>query len=154
MLVAVSVVVMMSMMMTVAFAGVSAGFRLERQLAKGHRQAELAQHIVQHVIVMVAQLARHNLQRYVTVAEVIAGLRQHKRIVAAHHRHPFISGNHLHKLGAVFVAEHIAAAQQQAAGQQQTGFPAIVEGDFYPAFDANINRQRNAGGRGGGVSRR
>ena len=115
MLVAVSVVVMMSMMMTVALAGVSAGFRLERQLAKGHRQAELAQHIVQHVIVMVAQLARHNLQRYVTVAEVIAGLRQHKRVVAAHHRHPFISGNHLHKLGAFFVAEHIAAAQQQAA---------------------------------------
>lgn len=127
MLVAVSVVVMMSMMMTVALAGVSAGFRLERQLAKGHRQAELAQHIVQHVIVMVAQLARHDLQRHVTVAEVVAGLRQHKRIVAAHYRHPFISGNHLHKLGAFFVAEHIAAAQQQAAGQQQAGFPAIVE---------------------------
>ena len=99
---------------------------------------------------MVAQLAWHNLQRYVTVAEVIAGLRQHKRVVAAHHRHPFISGNHLHNFGAVFVTQHIAAAQQQAAGQQQTGFPAIVEGDFYPAFDANINRQRNAGGRGGG----
>ena len=42
------------------------------------------------------------------------------------------------------------AAQQQAAGQQQAGFPAIVEGDLNPAFDANINRQRNAGGRGAG----
>jgi hypothetical protein len=40
----------------------------------------------------------------------------------------------LHKLAAVFVAEHIAAAQQQAARQQQTGFAAVVEGDFDTAF--------------------
>ena len=42
-----------------------------------HFEAESAQHVVEHVIVLVAQPAGADLQGHVTVAEVIAGARQH-----------------------------------------------------------------------------
>lgn len=77
-----------------------------------HGQTKLAQHIVQDVIVMIAQLAGHNLQRHVAIAKVIAGLRQHKGVIAAYDRNGFIGGDHFDELAAVFVAENIAAAQQ------------------------------------------
>ncbi len=54
--------------MAVGIAGVSPRFRFKRQAGEGHLQPELTQHIVKNVVVVVAQLAGHNLQRHVTVA--------------------------------------------------------------------------------------
>ena len=106
----VAMIVTMTVAVAVAFAGVGAGFRFKRQMRESDLQAELAQHIVQHMIVVIAQLSGHDLQRNVAVAEVIAGFRQGERIVAMHHGHAFICGDNLHKLAAVFIAEHIPAA--------------------------------------------
>lgn len=85
---------------------------------------------------MIAQLAGHNLQRHVAIAKVIAGLRQHKGVIAAYDRNGFIGGDHFDELAAVFVAENIAAAQQQAARQQQARLTTIVKRDFYAALPA------------------
>lgn len=55
--------------MAVGIAGVSARFWFKWQAGEGHLQPELTQHIVEDVVVVVAQFAVHYLQRYVTIAQ-------------------------------------------------------------------------------------
>ena len=70
----------MSVRVAVGIAGVSARFRFKRQAGVGHFQPELAQHVVENVVVVIAQLAGHDLQRHVAVAEVVAGAGEQERI--------------------------------------------------------------------------
>ena len=79
------------------------------------------------------------------IAKVIAGLRQHKGVIAAYDRNGFISGDHFNEFATVFVTENVAAAQQQTARQQQARLTAIVKRDFNAAFYPHVNRQGNAG---------
>ena len=68
--------------MAVGIAGVSARFRFKRQAGEGYLQTELTQHVVEDVVVMVAQFARHDLQRYVAVAKVITGAGEQERVTS------------------------------------------------------------------------
>lgn len=54
--------------MAVGIAGIGARFRFKRQGVEGHLQPERAQHVVENVIVVIAQFAGHDLQRHVAVA--------------------------------------------------------------------------------------
>lgn len=57
-----------SVAMAVGIAGIRARFWFKRQAGVGHLQPKLAQHVVENVIVVIAQLAGHHLQRHVAVA--------------------------------------------------------------------------------------
>ena len=68
--------------MAVGIAGIGARFRFKRQGVEGHLQPERAQHVVENVIVVIAQFAGHDLQRHVAVAQVVAGAGEQERIGA------------------------------------------------------------------------
>ncbi|SAJ10393.1 Uncharacterised protein [Enterobacter cloacae] len=66
---------------------------------------------------VVAQFARHYLQRYVTIAQVITGAGEQERVGAAHHGNRLRGGDHFDHLAAIVGSQQVAPAQQQAARQ-------------------------------------
>ena len=63
----------MAVAVAVGIAGVCTRFRFKRQRGVCDLQPELTQHVVEDVIVVIAQLTWHDLQRDVAVTQVIAG---------------------------------------------------------------------------------
>ena len=64
----------------VVVVAVGAAFRLERRAAAGDLRAQLAQHVLDHVVVADAQASRQDLGRQVPVAEMPGKARQPLRI--------------------------------------------------------------------------
>ncbi|KAI3491523.1 hypothetical protein L1887_44144 [Cichorium endivia] len=134
------------MAVAVGIAGIRARFRFKRQAGVGHLQTELAQHVVENVVVVIAQLAGRDLQRHVAVAQVVAGAGEQERIGAAHHGNRLRGGDHFDDLAAVVGRQQVAPAQQQAARQHQPCFATVVQRYAGAAFHPHVNRQRDAGG--------
>jgi hypothetical protein len=63
-----------------------------------------------------------------------------------YHRDRLCCCDHFDDFAAVLRCQHIAATQQQAARQHESGFAAIVQGNAGAAFNTHINWQRHAGG--------
>lgn len=124
---------------------VGAGFRFERGLLHvdgdaGVGTGELAHHVVEHVVVLVAHEAGFDLQGHVAVAQVVGHLGEHQGIVALDGGDGFIGGDDFDQ-NAVGVSEYVAAAQQGAALEKQAHrFTAFQQG-FLAALDARIDGQ-------------
>ncbi len=68
-------------------AAVGAAFRLERRLDLGHRQAQAAHHLAEHVVGGEAQPAGQQLHGDVAVTQVVCGTRKLPRLVAMSSRY-------------------------------------------------------------------
>src|SRR4051812_25790087 len=65
-------------------ARIGARLRLERRLDMRNRRAELAQHLLQHMVLPDAQVGLSHLNRYVAVSKVVGHLRQRRRLDVKH----------------------------------------------------------------------
>src|SRR5688572_14690130 len=83
----VPMIVPVSMVVTIAvrvpMAPVRSGLRLERRLLHLHAEPQAAHHVVQHVVMTVAQPAGMDLQGHVPVAQVVARAGEQPRVCAA-----------------------------------------------------------------------
>ena len=109
-------------------AAIGARFRLERGLFGLDRQAQATQHVVQHMVVLKAQQAGFDLQRHMTVTQVVGGAGQQVRVGAAHRGHCLGRRQHADQVGAIGIGQQFTAAQQVAAFEHQAGLAAIVQG--------------------------
>src|SRR5690349_5292310 len=80
-------IVLMLMRMRGMRMPVRAGLRLEGRLLDDDRQPQTANHVIEHMVVPIAKPSRSDLHRHMTIAEVITGARQTRRIRLAHSRH-------------------------------------------------------------------
>jgi hypothetical protein len=99
---------------------VGAGLRVEGRQFIAYLHAQVAQHVVQHMVMAVAHPARADLQRHVTIAQVITGACQQGGIVARRGGNRFRGGAHLHHQSIV-TAQAIAVPQDLTAFQEQRG---------------------------------
>ena len=138
------------MHMTVRGALVGTGLWLERGLFDHDVQAHLDEHIVEHMVVLVACKARADLQGHVAIAQVIAGTGQLQGIVAVQGGDGFGRRLDAQQVLAGFIGQHIATAQQMATRQDEAGLTAPVQCDAGAASDAHVDGQRGAGHLQGG----
>jgi hypothetical protein len=89
---------------------ISADFRLEWRGRHADVEAEFPHHAVEHVVVLVSEPPRLNLQGNVTIAQVVGGTREQMRIAAACDRYLLRSSTHAHDLAAVLGTQAIAIA--------------------------------------------
>ncbi len=114
---------------------------LEGRLLEGDFQAKSAQHVVEHMIVLVAQQFSPDLQRHMAITQVIAGAGEKERVVAAHDGDGLGGGAYAH--GETVVAgQAVAVAQGVAPVKEKAGGAAIIQGDPQPALDALFKGQR------------
>ncbi|MGF6995018.1 hypothetical protein P3T25_003384 [Paraburkholderia sp. GAS32] len=78
-------------------AAIRAGFRLKWHRHLINACADALEHIGQHRIVFKLQIIRADLDRRVTIAEMISGARQRQRISSADNQHGFRRGDHAHQ---------------------------------------------------------
>ena len=110
-----------------AFApSVGAGLGIERHLLGSNLEAESAQHLVEHVIVCVADPAVPDLKRRVAVPEGVAGAREREGIPASYGLYGFVWGSHLY-YAAVVRAQEITVPERDAALEPQRGLAPVVE---------------------------
>jgi len=98
--------------------GVGTRLGLERRSLCPHRQAQAVDHVVQHMIVLIAQPAVPDLEQYVPITEVVSGPGQQPGVVGPHRRYRLRRGDHLDH-AAIVSQEAIAAAQDLAALEYQ-----------------------------------
>jgi len=140
--------VMMAMTVAVGTAAVGTRLRLEGCLFNAYHQPQAAQHVVQHMVVTVAQFARHDLYGHVAIAQVVTGAGKQLRVVAAHDGKRLGGGTYLN-LDTVVARQQIAILQCAATFQQQAGVAAVVQGDAQPTLAALVQRQGDSGIGGG-----
>src|SRR5262245_50432408 len=70
--------------MVMAGAGVCTGFGFKGGLLDLHAESQPAHHVIQHMIVLVAQPGGRNLQRYMAVTQVITDAGQRVGVRTAH----------------------------------------------------------------------
>jgi hypothetical protein len=137
------VVVMMPAVGVVpAVAGaVRAGLRLEGADFEYDGQAQLAHHAIQDVIVLVGEAPELHLKRDVTVAEVVRGAEQRKKLVAVDDRELFGSRTHDGD-GTVLRAQRVAILERRATGEEHPAIAAGVEAGGETASAAHVPRHR------------
>lgn len=101
-------------------------FWLERRLYSAHTQSEPAHHRVQHMIMQPAQPPWLDLQRHMTVAEMVGGAHKQQRVVRLGTGNRLGGGSNLDDL-ALLVGEQITIAQALTTWQQDTDLTAIIE---------------------------
>ncbi len=89
---------------------IGAGLRLERRLFHGDGKAEAADHLVEHVIVLITHPAIADLQRHVPIAQVIARAAQRHGLRGAHGRDGLGLSDDLHD-AAIVGEQQISAAE-------------------------------------------
>ena len=99
---------------------ISAGFRLERRFFDSDGESQAAHHVVEHMIVLIAQPVIADLQSDVTITEVIGRTREIATVNAAHRRHGFICGNDFNDT-AIIGQQQVTTAQHRASFQEQAG---------------------------------
>jgi hypothetical protein len=96
-------------------ARVGAGFRLERRLFVRHREAELFDHRVEHVVYEVAEESVPDLEGDVAVSEVVGGAKERAVPVSRDQRNGLVRGddpNH-----APIRARHVVSATEDPASR-------------------------------------
>ena len=121
-------------MMVVA---VGAGLGLERRFDLRDARAELARHLLEHVVLGDAQEARPDLQRDVAVAEVVGNARKLGRFDVQQ----LLGRGHDFYLAPVGRRHPVAATQYAAARQDERDLLAIISLRPQAAFLALLERQ-------------
>ena len=134
--------------MRVLMAAVGAGFGLERLVVVDHREAELCNHAVEHVVGEVTHPARADLERDVAVAQVVGDLREAPQVAAPDRRDGLARRDDLEHR-AVGGAQLVAAAQHRAARQLNADVEARREPRALPGLLPLLERQHEPQGRGG-----
>jgi hypothetical protein len=115
-------------------------FGLERRLLDDHRQPERAHHVVEHMIVLVAQPSSAHLHGNVAIAQVVRSARERNRIVRTECRHHFGRGSHQHHRAAAR-RQQIPVAQDVSARHLQRNLFARFELRPQPALASQLERQ-------------
>ena len=105
---------------------VRARLGLEGRCLATNREAELPEHVLEHRIGLEAHTVRADLERNVTVAQVVTGPRQLVGIEAARHGN-VLGGGHDAHTAAILGLEPIAVSEGLSAGQKDADFSAAVE---------------------------
>jgi hypothetical protein len=123
---------------------VSAALGLEGGFFDAHRQAQTAHHLVEHVVVQIAQPAVPNLQRHMAVAEMIGGAREGARVGASDRRDGFRCRSDFDH-APIGGAQQIAAAQDLSTRKHYTDLLAARETSAKAAATAQLEWQQQAG---------
>ena len=114
------VILTMNVRMTVpAVFAIGAALRFKRGGLMVNVQAELNQHVVQHIVALVTQPVRTDLQRHVAVTEVITGAGEQSCIMSVRAGHFFRRGDDLINLAGLAgqqaaITQHFAAFDKNA----------------------------------------
>jgi hypothetical protein len=119
---------------------VSTGFRLKRRLLHHDSESQAAHHVIEHVIVTVAQPAIADLQGHVSIAEVICRARKPLRILAMHVRDSF-RGRADFDDPSIVGEQQISPAQDLSAFQNNSDLFAVGQAGAKTASAANIKWQ-------------
>jgi hypothetical protein len=128
-------------------ARVSAAFWLERRIDGVHVEPQAAHETVENVVVQVRERLGFDLHRDVTIAEVICGSREQCGVRRSRARQRFDGGPYDYPRS-VFGDQNATGLERRAAGQEQRGLTAAVEGDPLPANPAFVERERHRTRRG------
>src|SRR5688572_6884629 len=120
------------MVMTVT-ATVGACFGLERSPLEAHLGAQTAHHVVEHVVVLVAEKLALDLQRHMTVAQVVGHPSQEVCIGGVHRGH-VLGGGADENDPALRRAQQRAVPQHGSARQEQADRFAALQLCTEPAF--------------------
>jgi len=118
----------------VVLVAVGAGLGLERRLDVRDARAELARHLLEHVVFGDAQEARPDLQRHVAIAQMVCDARQLGRLDV---QELLQRGDDL-DLAPVGRGDAITVAQHPAARQDERDLFAVVRLRAQPAFLAQL----------------
>jgi hypothetical protein len=121
-------------------AAVGAGFGFEGRLDKADRQAETTQHIVQHMVVQIANPARFDLDRNMAVAQMVTGPGKQVRIVADDAGEGLVGGLDLVGLGMDALGSPMGAAAIIPPLMMRLGFL-----NFSPIAREDSRRRRRPG---------
>jgi hypothetical protein len=127
MIVIVIVIVIVIMRMPMTTRRIASGFRFERPFLHLHRKAQLVHQAVEHVIVLVGQPARRELQRYVTISQMIGGAREQVRIAGFDDRKLFGSRPNFDDQIAVLGGQPITMFERQPPFEQESHFAPAIE---------------------------
>ena len=128
---------------------ISTAFGLKRHVLLRHDQVHGAQHVGQHMVGFDLEVVGLQLDGHMAVAQVVGSARQVERravvLAMGDDQHRLWRGNHADH-GAVFGHQHIAAAHQRAARQEDAQFaPGRVSGGE-AAFLAHVPVEFDGGG--------
>ena len=121
--------------------GAALGF--ERRDQRSDRQTQPRNHLRQDVIGEEAQAIGHQLHGDVSIAQMIGGLGDHKRIAADRLEQGLLGRNNL-DLATIFDADALAVLEQPAALDDERGLLAIVQPQQQSALAAGIEIQDGA----------
>lgn len=132
-------------------AAVGSSFGLERRLFNSDGKAEAANHLIEHVIVLVANPADADLQCDVSVSQVIARATQRERLRGSHCRDRFGLGDDLHDT-TIVREQQISAPQDLSSLEDQSHFFTGVQRGAQAALAPQLERQDefHVSGLGGG----
>ena len=137
--VAVVVAVTAVVAVAVAMARIRAALRLERRLLHHHREAQSLHHVVEHMVVAVAQPQRPDLHRHMPVTEVISAAGEHIGVARMGRGHGLRRGGDLDD-ASIAGAQPVAAPQDAAARQYHADFHAVLEPCTESASAAHVER--------------
>lgn len=121
-------------------AAVGAGLGLERLLFDNDSKTQATHHFVEHVIVLIANPAVAELQRDVSISQVIARATQSQRYRRTHCRDGFGLGDDLHD-PTIVREQMIAATQNRSSLEDQSNFFASVQRCTQAALVPQLERQ-------------
>ncbi len=112
--------------MAVAVFVVCTSFGFEAGHFVNHNEPQPSQHVIEHVIRLVSQPARSDLQRHVSIPEVVTRSRESERVLRSHAGHTFGCRPHAY-MEAIRRTETIALDERATAGKQDRRLAAAIE---------------------------
>jgi hypothetical protein len=122
---------------------IRAALGFERRDERSDRQTQPRNHLRQDVICEEAQAIGHQLHGDVSIAQVIGGLGDQKRIAAYRFEQGLLGRNNL-DLAAIFDADALAVLEQAAAFDDERSLLPIVQPQQQSALAAGIESQDGA----------
>jgi hypothetical protein len=119
---------------------VSTGFRLKRRLLHHDGESQAAHHVIEHVIVTIAQPAIADLQDHVSIAQVICRARNPLRILVMRFRDSFRRRSDFYD-ASIIGEQQISPAQDLSAFQNDSDLFAIGQTGTKTASAAKIKWQ-------------
>ena len=112
------------MSMRVTTIGARLGF--ESRLFDQHLEAQTSHHLIEHMIVLIANPARADLQCDMSIAQVITDTRELPGICGANRRYSFRRGQHFDD-ASILTEQSIAATKHASSLEENRNFFACLE---------------------------